>query len=118
MMLAEVFIGVLLKAFLTFKNFPLPVKLVLTARRKQMPLPGRLHCFQRQEETVSQRKMAVTLNSYEIPANDPSTTTTNTTSGEAGTKSGRTVILTTEDMQKKKNDVKARTVEVLYLTDL
>nr|GEV39371.1 putative ribonuclease H-like domain-containing protein [Tanacetum cinerariifolium] len=42
--------------------------------------------------------------SYEAHANDPSTTTTNTTSGEAGTKSGRTVTLTTEDMQKKKND--------------
>nr|GEU72713.1 hypothetical protein [Tanacetum cinerariifolium] len=44
--------------------------------------------------------------SYEVPANDPSTTTTNTTIGE---KSGRTVTLTTEDMQKKKNDVKPRT---------
>nr|GEY16392.1 ubiquitin hydrolase [Tanacetum cinerariifolium] len=42
--------------------------------------------------------------SYEVPANDPITTTTNTTSGEAGTKSGRTVTLTTKDMQKKKND--------------
>nr|GEY10026.1 ribonuclease H-like domain-containing protein [Tanacetum cinerariifolium] len=45
--------------------------------------------------------------SYEAPANDPSTTTINTTSGEAGTKSGRTFTLTTEDMQKKKNDVMA-----------
>nr|GEV74542.1 hypothetical protein [Tanacetum cinerariifolium] len=42
--------------------------------------------------------------SCEAPANDLSTTTTNTTSGEAGTKSRRTVTLTTEDMQKKKND--------------
>nr|GEW98136.1 hypothetical protein [Tanacetum cinerariifolium] len=50
--------------------------------------------------------------SYEAPANDPSTTTTNTTSGEAGMKSGRTVTLTTEDMQKKKNDVKFMDVEV------
>nr|GEX29924.1 hypothetical protein [Tanacetum cinerariifolium] len=39
--------------------------------------------------------------SYEVPANDPSTTTTNTTSGEAGTKSGRTVTLTTEDIKYK-----------------
>nr|GEY26687.1 hypothetical protein [Tanacetum cinerariifolium] len=31
--------------------------------------------------------------SYEVPANDPSTTTTNTTSGEAGTKSGRTAAI-------------------------
>nr|GEY33148.1 hypothetical protein [Tanacetum cinerariifolium] len=43
--------------------------------------------------------------------------TTNTTSGETGTKSGRTVTLTAEDMQKKKNDVKARTTLVLSLPD-
>nr|GEX68442.1 hypothetical protein [Tanacetum cinerariifolium] len=55
--------------------------------------------------------------SYEAPANDPSTTTINTTSGEAGTKSRRTVTLTTEDMQKKKNDVKARTTLLLSLPD-
>nr|GEX05909.1 copia protein [Tanacetum cinerariifolium] len=55
--------------------------------------------------------------SYEVPVNDPSTTTTNTTSGEAGTKSGRTFTLTTEDMQKKKNDVKARTTLLLSLPD-
>nr|GEY63108.1 hypothetical protein [Tanacetum cinerariifolium] len=42
--------------------------------------------------------------SYEAPENNPSTTTTSTTSSD---KLGRTVTLTTEDMQKKKNDVKA-----------
>nr|GFC58681.1 hypothetical protein [Tanacetum cinerariifolium]GFC58732.1 hypothetical protein [Tanacetum cinerariifolium] len=47
--------------------------------------------------------------SYSVPASSSSTTTTDTTSGETGTKSGRTVTLTAEDMQKKKNDVKART---------
>nr|GEX88781.1 hypothetical protein [Tanacetum cinerariifolium] len=47
--------------------------------------------------------------SYEVPANDPSTTTTNTMSGEAGTKLGRMVTLTTEDMQKKKNDATKKT---------
>nr|GEX40829.1 hypothetical protein [Tanacetum cinerariifolium] len=47
--------------------------------------------------------------SYEVPANDPSTTTTNTTCGEAGTKSGRTVTLTTKDIQKKKNDATKKT---------
>nr|GEU69141.1 hypothetical protein [Tanacetum cinerariifolium] len=52
--------------------------------------------------------------SYVVPANDSSTTTTNTTSGE---KSGRTVTLTTEDMQRKKNDVKARTTLLLSLPD-
>nr|GEV63368.1 hypothetical protein [Tanacetum cinerariifolium] len=53
--------------------------------------------------------------SYTVPANSPSTTTTDTTSGDAGTKSGRTVTLTAEDMQKKKNDVKARTTLLLSL---
>nr|GEU40765.1 hypothetical protein [Tanacetum cinerariifolium] len=55
--------------------------------------------------------------SYTVPANSPSTTTTDTTSGEAGTKSGRTVTLTAEDMKKKKNDVKARTTLLLSLPD-
>nr|GEV32053.1 hypothetical protein [Tanacetum cinerariifolium] len=55
--------------------------------------------------------------SSEVPVNDPSTTTTNTTSGEARTKSGRTITLTTEDMQKKKNDVKVRTTLLLFLPD-
>nr|GEY33915.1 hypothetical protein [Tanacetum cinerariifolium] len=55
--------------------------------------------------------------SYEAPVNDPSTTITNTTSGEAGTKSGRTVTLATEDMHKNKNDVKARTTLLLSLPD-
>nr|GEU29606.1 hypothetical protein [Tanacetum cinerariifolium] len=49
--------------------------------------------------------------SYVVPAD---TTTTNTTSGE---KSGRTVTLTTEDMQRKKNNVKARTTLLLSLHD-
>nr|GEU89473.1 putative ribonuclease H-like domain-containing protein [Tanacetum cinerariifolium] len=49
--------------------------------------------------------------SYVVPANTP---TTDTTSGE---KSGRTVTLTAEDMQRKKNDVKARTTLLLSLPD-
>nr|GEX37745.1 hypothetical protein [Tanacetum cinerariifolium] len=40
-----------------------------------------------------------------------------TTSGEAGMKSRRTVTLTAKDMQKKKNDVKARTNLLLSLPD-
>nr|GEX81658.1 hypothetical protein [Tanacetum cinerariifolium] len=53
--------------------------------------------------------------SYAVPINDPNITTT--TSGDAGTKSGRTVTFTTEDMQRKKNDVKARTTLLLSLPD-
>nr|GEZ41358.1 hypothetical protein [Tanacetum cinerariifolium] len=52
--------------------------------------------------------------SYTAPESSPSTTTTGTTSGD---KSGRTVTLTTEDTQKKNNDVKARTTLLLSLPD-
>nr|GEV45296.1 putative reverse transcriptase domain-containing protein [Tanacetum cinerariifolium] len=55
--------------------------------------------------------------SYEVPTSTTDTTTTDTTNGETGTKSGRTVTLTAEDMQKKKNDVKARTTLLLSLLD-
>nr|GEX61655.1 ubiquitin hydrolase [Tanacetum cinerariifolium] len=44
------------------KKFPLLAKKVATARRKEMPLPRRLHCYQSQEETVSQGQMIVSLN--------------------------------------------------------
>nr|GEV58450.1 ribonuclease H-like domain-containing protein [Tanacetum cinerariifolium] len=40
--------------------------------------------------------------SYKVPTTDPNDTTT--TGGDAGTKSGRTVTITTEDKQRKKND--------------
>nr|GEZ59159.1 hypothetical protein [Tanacetum cinerariifolium] len=55
--------------------------------------------------------------SYVVPASSSSTTTTDTTSDESGKKSGRTVTLTAEDMQKKKNDVKTRTTLLLSLFD-
>nr|GEZ94122.1 hypothetical protein [Tanacetum cinerariifolium] len=55
--------------------------------------------------------------SYVVPASPSSTTTTDTTSGESGKNSERTVTLTTEYMQKKKNDVKARTTLLLSLSD-
>nr|GFA00850.1 hypothetical protein [Tanacetum cinerariifolium] len=42
--------------------------------------------------------------SYEVPVSTASATITDSTSGETGKKLGRTVTLTAEDMQKKKND--------------
>nr|GEV88499.1 hypothetical protein [Tanacetum cinerariifolium]GEV89628.1 hypothetical protein [Tanacetum cinerariifolium] len=42
--------------------------------------------------------------SYKVPTSTASTTTTDTPTGETGKKSGRTVTLTAEDIQKKKND--------------
>nr|GEY43739.1 ribonuclease H-like domain-containing protein [Tanacetum cinerariifolium] len=52
--------------------------------------------------------------SYEVPTSTASTTTTDTISDTTGKKKGRTVTLTTEDMQKRKND-KARTTLLLSL---
>nr|GEV40565.1 hypothetical protein [Tanacetum cinerariifolium] len=84
---------------LLVRKFPLPegtshfLKKNATARRKVLPLP----------------EVCTTIIVKEKP-----TTTTSTTSGD---KSGRTVTLTTEDVQKKKNDVKARTTLVLSLPD-
>nr|GEZ39293.1 hypothetical protein [Tanacetum cinerariifolium] len=54
-------------------------------------------------------------NSYKVPATvDPNDM--NITSG-ADAKAGRTVTITTEDMQRKKNDVKVRTTLLLSLSD-
>nr|GEX20189.1 hypothetical protein [Tanacetum cinerariifolium] len=52
--------------------------------------------------------------SYEVPA---SAATTGTVSDETGKKKGRTVTVTADDMQKRKNDVKARTTLLLSLFD-
>nr|GEW33993.1 hypothetical protein [Tanacetum cinerariifolium] len=65
------------------------------------------HCQKKKEATA--RKIALLSKSRrncQSKSNDSftNTTTTDTTSGETGKKSGRTVTLTDEDMQKKKND--------------
>nr|GEX45275.1 hypothetical protein [Tanacetum cinerariifolium] len=56
----------------------------------------------------------VTSYSYEVPA---TAATTGPTSDETGKKKGRTVTVTADDMQKRKNDVKARTTLLLSLPD-
>nr|GEZ71815.1 hypothetical protein [Tanacetum cinerariifolium] len=98
------------------KTFPLPaIKFPLP---EELPTASEFRMQQYlQHEHYALWEVIEFGDSYEAPANDPSTTTTNTTSGEAGTKSGRTVTLTTEDRQKKKNDVKARTTLLLSLSD-
>nr|GEX23670.1 ribonuclease H-like domain-containing protein [Tanacetum cinerariifolium] len=50
--------------------------------------------------------------SYEVPKNDAAT---GSASEGTATKKGRTVAVTTEDMQKRRNDVKARTTLLLAL---
>nr|GFB89151.1 hypothetical protein [Tanacetum cinerariifolium] len=52
--------------------------------------------------------------SYKVPTTaDPN----NTTTRKDDEKTGRTVTITTEDMQRKKNDVKARNTLLLSLPD-
>nr|GEZ80592.1 hypothetical protein [Tanacetum cinerariifolium] len=55
--------------------------------------------------------------SYVVPASTASAETTDTASDGTGKKKGRTVTLTTKDMLKRKNDVKARTTLLLSLFD-
>nr|GEY54106.1 copia protein [Tanacetum cinerariifolium] len=100
------------KAFpLLVRKFQLPegtshcLKKNATARRKVLPLPEVCTAI------IVKEKPSV---KDDTPENSPSTTTTSTTSGD---KSGRTVTLTTENMQNKKNDVKARTTLLLSLPD-
>nr|GEY40212.1 hypothetical protein [Tanacetum cinerariifolium] len=77
------------------KAFPLPVI--------ELPLP--------EEEVIEFG------DSYEVPASAASTTTTDTTSDGTGKKKERTVTVTAKDMQKRKNDVKARTTLLMSLPD-
>nr|GEY09855.1 ribonuclease H-like domain-containing protein [Tanacetum cinerariifolium] len=72
---------------------------------------------QKKRDAPAKRIELLGKDSYEVPASTASTTTTDTTSGGTGKKSRRTVTLTAEDMQKRKNDVKARTTLLLSLPD-
>nr|GFA00218.1 hypothetical protein [Tanacetum cinerariifolium] len=62
-------------------------------------------------------KGTIKTESYEVPTSTASTTTTDTESDATSKKKGRTVTLTAKDMQKRKNDVKARTTLLLSLPD-
>nr|GEW23658.1 hypothetical protein [Tanacetum cinerariifolium] len=83
-------------------KFPLPEELPTASedgshcQKKRDAAARKIDCYQCQKETYYNHT---------------------TTSGEAGTKSGRTVTLTIEDVQKKKNDVKVRTTLLLSLPD-
>nr|GEW10348.1 hypothetical protein [Tanacetum cinerariifolium] len=105
------------------KAFPLPViefpllEAVPTASEESC------HCQKKREGTVV--KIALLLKSRrncqsksdDSYANAVSTATTDTTSDGTSKKKGRTIIVTTEDMKKRKNDVKARTTLLLSLPD-
>nr|GEV87617.1 hypothetical protein [Tanacetum cinerariifolium] len=113
------------------KAFPLPgIEFPLA---KEVPTASKEGCHCQKKREATARKIALLLksrrncqsksngsfanDSYEVPSSIASATITDTTSGETGKKSGRTVTLTAEDMQKKKNDVKERTTLLLSLPD-
>nr|GEY77475.1 ribonuclease H-like domain-containing protein [Tanacetum cinerariifolium] len=105
------------------KAFPLPVI--------EFPLPEEIptaseessHCLKKREATAvkislllksrrncqSKSDDSYTKDSYEVPASAASTTTTDTASDGTGKKKGMTVTVTTEDMQKRKNDATKKT---------
>nr|GEZ13333.1 ribonuclease H-like domain-containing protein [Tanacetum cinerariifolium] len=94
------------------KKFPLPVEKVPTAKEKQY------HYCEDCTATKVKKKLSVKVtefgDSYEVPAN---AATTGTASDGTGKKKGRTITLTAEDIQKRKNNVKARTTLLLSLPD-
>nr|GEX16219.1 putative ribonuclease H-like domain-containing protein [Tanacetum cinerariifolium] len=77
-----------------------------TARKIALLSKSRRNCQSKSNDSLTKLVPHVTSYSYEVPTSTASATTTDTTSGETGKKSGRTVTLTAEDMQKKKNDYK------------
>nr|GEY95262.1 hypothetical protein [Tanacetum cinerariifolium] len=104
-------------------EFPLPVKKVPIAEEKQC------HCCEDCTATKVKKKLIQQYlqheyyalweviefgDSYEAPTN---VATTGSTSDETGKKKGRMVTFTTNDMQKRKNNVKARTTLLLSLPD-
>nr|GEW14171.1 ribonuclease H-like domain-containing protein [Tanacetum cinerariifolium] len=70
------------------------------------------------EGLVKQKTKVIEFrDSYVVPVSAASAKTTDTTSDGTSKKKGRTVTVTVDDMQKRKNDVKARTTLLLSLPD-
>nr|GEX15289.1 hypothetical protein [Tanacetum cinerariifolium] len=90
-------------------EFPLPEDFP-TAREERFPLLRKRDATA--EETANEDKKF--SDSYEAPQDDA---TTCSSSDGSAKKKGRTVAVTTEDMQKRRNDVKARTTLLLALPD-
>nr|GEX98660.1 hypothetical protein [Tanacetum cinerariifolium] len=97
-----------------------PLLVIESPLAEELPTASEESCHCQKKSEATSVKIALLSkviefgDSYEVPER---TTTTDTTSGETSTKSRRTVTLTAEDMQKKKNDVKERTTLLLSLPD-
>nr|GEW91931.1 hypothetical protein [Tanacetum cinerariifolium] len=102
------------------KAFPLSVIEFLLVEEVPTASEESSHC-QKKRDAIAKRIALLEViefgDSYEVPAGTTSNTTTNTTSDGTCKKKGRTVTLTTEGMQKRKNDIKARTTLLLSLPD-
>nr|GEX48721.1 ribonuclease H-like domain-containing protein [Tanacetum cinerariifolium] len=98
------------------KAFPLPVIEFPLAEEVPTTSEESSHCQKKRDATAKRIALLVIEfgDSYEVPA---SAETTKTASGGTGTKTGRTITVTTQDMQKRKNDVKARTTLLLSFPD-
>nr|GEW27954.1 integrase, catalytic region, zinc finger, CCHC-type, peptidase aspartic, catalytic [Tanacetum cinerariifolium] len=99
------------------KAFPLPVIEFPLAEEVPTASEENSHCQKKRDATAKRIALLVIKfgDSYDVPA---SADTTETPSGKTGKKTGRTVTVTTEDMQKRKNDVKARTTLLLGNEDV
>nr|GEW35436.1 reverse transcriptase domain-containing protein [Tanacetum cinerariifolium] len=96
------------------KAFPLPVaKIPVLDRGKFEQWQFQIQQYL-QHEHYALWEVIEFGNSYKVPTN---TDLDNTTTRKDDEQSGRTVTITTEDMQRKKNDVKARTTLLLSLSD-
>nr|GEV88034.1 hypothetical protein [Tanacetum cinerariifolium] len=116
------------------KSFPLPVKKIplpeyfATASEERFPLlsqrvtPAEEVCTAKKLSVnrgqrhiyISQRRVIEFGDSYEAPQEESGIGSVSESSAK---KKGRTVTVTTEDMQKRMNDVKARTTLLLALPD-
>nr|GEY39786.1 hypothetical protein [Tanacetum cinerariifolium] len=102
-----------------YKAFPLSVIEFPLEEEVSTASEESSHC-QKKRDAIAKRIALLVIefgDSYEVPASATSTTTIDITSGGTGKKMGRTVTLTAEDMQKRKNDVNARTTLLLSLFD-
>nr|GEX98867.1 hypothetical protein [Tanacetum cinerariifolium] len=99
------------------EDFPLPEQLP-TANAAKFPLLMNFALLLKSRnnyQSKTQSQGSTVIDSYVVPTNDK--VIVSASEGTA-TKKGRTVALTTEDMQKRRNDVKARTTLLLALREL
>nr|GEZ13916.1 hypothetical protein [Tanacetum cinerariifolium] len=104
----------LLKAFpLPVMKFPLP-EYFLTASEDRFPLLSERDAPAEEVCTTDEVEVIEFGDSYEAPQE---VSDTGSASEGSAKKKGKTVVVTAEDMQKRRNDVKARTTLLLALLD-